>query len=54
MDVGINQSVGSQSWDVILDYPVLKVADRGGKVIHWTERPWGAVHWSEVKWSVLS
>jgi lipopolysaccharide transport system ATP-binding protein len=52
--IGINQSDGTRSWDVLLDYPLFRVADRAGKILHWQHRPWGAVHWDNVAWETAS
>lgn len=52
VDVGINQSTETKSWDVVLDYPLFTVVDRTGEVVYWTGRPWGAIHWKDVTWSI--
>jgi lipopolysaccharide transport system ATP-binding protein len=52
LDVGINQSTGSIAWDVIQNFPFIRVMDRTNKFINWVERPWGTVHWDKVDWSI--
>lgn len=54
VDIGINQSDGNRAWDLILDYPIFRVAEPTTQVIHWTHRPWGAVHWGDVEWGATS
>lgn len=49
VDIGINQSTHTVAYDMIVDYPVVKVGN-DGQIAHWLERPWGAVHWSDATW----
>jgi lipopolysaccharide transport system ATP-binding protein len=50
VDVGVNQSVQTKAYDVILDFPLLRVVN-GGQVTHWLERRWGALHCNTVHWN---
>jgi lipopolysaccharide transport system ATP-binding protein len=49
-DIGINESIKSRALDVLLDVPLVRVADPEG-ALPWADRPWGAVHWQGVSWS---
>jgi lipopolysaccharide transport system ATP-binding protein len=49
-DIGLNQSVESVAYDVILDYPVFSIVNHG-QVTHWLDRPWGVLHCDDVEWS---
>ena len=53
VDIGINQSVESNAYDVILDFPVFSIVNHG-QVTHWLDRPWGVVHCSNVEWGKIS
>lgn len=50
-DVGINQSPATNSFDVILDYPLFEIRN-DGEVPHWPERAWGTTYVQEVLWSL--
>jgi lipopolysaccharide transport system ATP-binding protein len=49
VDVGINQSIQTKAYDVILDFPLFRVVNRG-QITHWLERRWGALHCNSVHW----
>jgi hypothetical protein len=49
VDVGINQSTRTKAHDVILDFPLFRVVNRG-QITHWLERRWGALHCNSVHW----
>ncbi len=49
IDAGIEQSIHTKAFDVILDYPLFSVANNG-QVTHWLERPWGVLHCNSVEW----
>jgi lipopolysaccharide transport system ATP-binding protein len=51
--IGINQGLLTNAWDVIVDYPILRVEDNLRVVAHWSDRPWGAVHWTGVSWQLI-
>jgi lipopolysaccharide transport system ATP-binding protein len=51
IDVGINQSVYTLAYDLILDYPLFTV-DLGEAVEYWPDRPWGAIHIRDAEWNV--
>jgi lipopolysaccharide transport system ATP-binding protein len=48
-DIGVNRSAHTVSYDVLLDVPLLVVADPP-EALRWPDRPWGAVHWQDVRW----
>ena len=50
-DVGINQSVQSRAYDVITEFPLFTVVNRG-QVTHWLDRAWGLLHCQSVRWEV--
>lgn len=52
IDVGVNKSVESSAYDVILDFPIFTVGS-GSRVFHWPNRSWGAVHCDTVGWSEI-
>jgi lipopolysaccharide transport system ATP-binding protein len=49
VDVGINQSIQTTAFDVILDFPLFRVANNG-QITHWLERPWGILHCQSITW----
>ena len=49
VDVGVNQSTLTVSYDVILDFPLFQIAKQT-ELDLWPDRPWGAIHWTNVKW----
>jgi lipopolysaccharide transport system ATP-binding protein len=51
VDVGINQSVYTLAYDVILDYPLFTV-DLCEAVEYWPDRPWGAIHIRDAEWNI--
>ncbi len=51
VDVGINQSTETVAYDVILDYPLFEVVNRG-QVVHFLNRAWGNIHWNNVEWKL--
>jgi lipopolysaccharide transport system ATP-binding protein len=52
-DVGLNQSTVTVAYDLILDYPIFEVINKG-EIVHWLDRPWGAVHWQDLDWHIES
>jgi homopolymeric O-antigen transport system ATP-binding protein len=51
VDVGVNQSTRTKAFDVILDYPLVRVvADQ--RLVHWLNRPWGVVCVLSARWEV--
>ena len=52
-DAGLNQSLMTASYDVVVDYPIFEVANNG-EFVHWLDRPWGAVHWQDLGWEITS
>lgn len=53
VDVGINQSTITVSYDVIVDFPLFQVAKQTESDL-WPDRPWGAIHWTKVEWSNIT
>jgi lipopolysaccharide transport system ATP-binding protein len=51
VDVGVTQASDLRSYDVILDFPVLKITNNG-KLTQWLDRPWAAVHCDNIKWQM--
>jgi lipopolysaccharide transport system ATP-binding protein len=53
MTAGINRTLRSRAYDVIVDYPAFRVAMPGleNGEIEWPQRPWGCIHWKNVSWS---
>ncbi len=51
IDVGVNQSTTTKAFDVILDYPLFSMVNKG-QVQHWLDRPWGYLHSNDVVWGV--
>ena len=49
VDAGVNQSVKTKAYDVILDFPLFRVVNHG-QITHWLERRWGALHCNSVSW----
>jgi lipopolysaccharide transport system ATP-binding protein len=47
--VGLNQSLQTKAYDVILDFPLLRIVN-DGEIQHWPDRPWGLVHCRNVEW----
>jgi len=47
--VGVNQSTHARAYDVIQDFPFLRVVN-SGQITHWLERPWGVLHCNSVQW----
>lgn len=45
VDIGVDPSMYARAHDVIQDLPAFSIVN-SGKVIHWTDRPWGAIHWA--------
>ena len=52
VDLGVNQSTATQAFDVVLDYPLIRVVNRA-LIVHWTERPWGVIHPTDVGWRLI-
>jgi lipopolysaccharide transport system ATP-binding protein len=52
LDVGINQSVEAPAYDVVRDFPLMRIANTG-QVTHWLERPWGLLHCQQVRWQTI-
>jgi lipopolysaccharide transport system ATP-binding protein len=48
-DIGINQTIESVAYEVILDFPILRVVTNG-QVIHWLDRAWGVLHLQGIEW----
>lgn len=51
-DFGINKSTNTEAYDVILDFPLLRVSSEG-VVHHWLDRSWGNTHWGDIEWDVV-
>jgi lipopolysaccharide transport system ATP-binding protein len=49
VDVGLSPNPYSLALDVIVDFPLFQVVNRG-QVVHWLERPWGIVHHHATEW----
>ena len=49
VDVGVEPSMQSKSYDVIEHFPLLSVVN-SGQIVHWLERPWGLLHCNSVTW----
>lgn len=48
-DIGIGESVEVLAWDVLLDVPLVEVAE-AEEGLHWANRPWGVLQWTRVQW----
>ena len=51
VDVGINQSVSSNAYDSIRDFPLFEIKP-SAQFLEWEARPWGAVHLEKLTWSI--
>jgi len=51
LDVGINQSTRTRAFEVILDYPLVRVV-ANQRLVQWLDRPWGAVCVFSAHWEI--
>lgn len=50
-DFIVSQAIDAVAYDVIRDFPLLKVTNNG-KIVHWLDRPWGSVHGNRLHWEI--
>ena len=51
-NIGLNQSFQTRPYDVISDYPVMKIVN-SGQVTNWPDRPWGMIHSKSSTWNLV-
>lgn len=49
VDVGLNQGPAATAYDVVQDFPLVEVRNRG-QIVQWLDRPFGVVHPTDITW----